>query len=164
MEVQVFIVPADPFHLPDERQRESARQFFLQICEYREDEFCRVHDEPYLIGHGEKSWIRCPKCDTELRQFTAEYEPTEHYTWWIDRDSLPGTSRVLMPCCNSEVTLMNLAFSDGDLYARFAIGAREPGGDTEHWNESLTALQPGAISQIESLMGCPVRQLWVYGT
>jgi hypothetical protein len=160
-----FLVPADPFYLPDEARCAEFLRFFQGVSPLPNgygSYYCYRHDIPQLIDAGEAfEKIICPGCGAQLRLYTDEGW-TKHYQWWLSALAQPRDEAVPMPCCGRATRVVDLRFQADGAFARFAVGALEP-SDSDYWEDEdrpYGFLKAATLRQFEEILGCGLLQIW----
>ena len=164
-EFTFYLAPSDPDCLPDEAGRQAFLDLFKTVSPLPNgngDYYCNVYAEPQPIDAGESfEAILCPGCDANLRLFDDDgYTP--HNDWWEAALSGPRDATVTLPCCGVAARLVDLRFDSLGGFARFNVGALEP-GFSEHWQDggdNFGYLTEETLKRFEQIAGCPVLQIW----
>ena len=162
-----FLIPADPFYLPDEGRRAQFLDFFKEVSPLPNANgqyYCDVYDEPQPIDAGEAfEAIICPGCGVKLRLYDDDGWTANH-EWWEAALGGPRDAMVATPCCGATTRVADLRFDAAGAFARFAVGALEP-SDSDYWEDEdrpygfLTAV---TLRRFEGILGRPVLQIWEY--
>lgn len=168
MERAFFLIPTDPFYLPDERRRALFLEFFVEVSPLPNangDYYFYVYDEPQPVDAGEGfEAVICSGCGTKLRLYD-DSGWTTHYDWWKAALAKPRDSEVQTPCCGYKTRVADLRFYADGAFARFAVGALEP-SDSDYWQDDdrpYGYLKAATLIRFEEILGCGVRQIWSYG-
>lgn len=111
-----------------------------------EDVQAIVHDDIAFIDQGENfEEVRCPSCKKSLDM-----------DWWQEAMGAAGEKgfadlTVRVPCCRSRTSLNELDYRWPAGFARFVLEASEP--------ELPDVLDKRAVTQLEAVLGQPVRQI-----
>jgi hypothetical protein len=161
-----FLIPSDPFYLPDEGRRVLFLKFFTEVSPLPNANgsyYCYVWDEPQPVGLGEGSEaVICPACGTQLR-FDDDSGGTSHYDWLMAALTKPRDAEVQTPCCGATGRVADLRLYADGAFARFAVGALEP-SDSDYWEEESRPfrLKRETLERFEEILGCSVLQIWDY--
>lgn len=164
-EFAFYLAPADPYCLPDEDRRRQFLELFQIVSPLPNangDYDCLVYEEPAPIDAGAAfEAIVCPRCDARLALFDDDGY-TSHNDWWRAALRGPRDATVTLPCCGATARLVDVRFYALGGFARFAVGALEP-GFSEHWKdggENFGYLKDETLQRFEKIIGCPVLQIW----
>jgi len=163
-----FLIPADPFYLPEKRQQTLFLEFFMEVSPLPNangDYYFYVYDEPQPVDAGEGfEAVICPSCGTKLRLYD-DSGWTSHYEWWNTALKKSRDAEVQTPCCGHRASAAKFRFYADGAFARFAVGALEP-SDSDCWEEENRPygyLKPETLARFEEILGCGVLQIWSYG-
>ena len=164
-EFAFYLVPSDPFYLPDDARAAEFLAFFEAVSPLPNangEYYFRKYEVPELIDSGDAfEAVICPSCGTEL-EMLGDGEWGEHYEWWQSVMKQPRDSTVKPPCCGVDTRIVDFKFADPGAFARFAVGALEP-SDSDYWedeNRPYGGLKPETLKQFEKILGCGVLQIW----
>ena len=113
---------------------------------HAEDIQAVVHEDVTFLDLGENfEDVRCPSCKKSVDQ-----------NWWREAMDAAGQKgfadlNVRVPCCRSKTSLNDLDYRWPAGFARFVLEVSEP-----HLAEPLDR---EALSQVEGVLGQPVRQI-----
>jgi hypothetical protein len=164
-EFAFYLVPADPYCLPDEEGRKRFLDLFKTVSPLPNgngDYYFTVYADPQPVhaGAGFEAVV-CPGCDTRNRLFDDDgYTPFND--WWEAALSGPRDATVTLPCCGAASRLADLRFDSLGAFARFKVGALEP-SFSDHWQDggdNFGALTEETLKRFEAIAGCPVLQIW----
>ena len=162
-----FLIPSDPFYLPDEGRRALFLKFFTEVSPLPTADgsyYCYVWDEPQPVDAGEGfEAVICPGCGTHL-QLYDDSGWTSHHAWWEAALTKPRDAEVLTPCCGATARVADLRFYADGAFARFAVGALEP-SDSDYWEEESRpygCLKRETLKRFEEILGRSVLQVWEY--
>lgn len=164
-EFAFYLTPSDPYCLPDEDRRAQFLDLFKTVSPLPNgngDYYCSVYSEPQPVDAGAGfETILCPTCDARLPLFDDDgYTP--YNDWWEAVMRGPRDATVALPCCDAEARLVDLRFDDVGGFARFKVGALEP-GFSEYWidgGDNFGYLTPETLQRFEEIAGCPIQQIW----
>lgn len=164
-EFAFYLVPSDPYCLPDEDRRRQFLELFQTVSPLPNangDYYCRVHAEPKPVHAGAAfEAIVCPGCAARVALFDDDGD-TPHNEWWKAVLRGPREATVTLPCCGAMARLVDIRFDAPGGFARFAVGALEP-GFSEHWKDGgdhFGCLKDETLQRFEEIIGCPVLQIW----
>ena len=156
-----ILVPTDPWFVPDAESRQQVLDFLKSISPTYEWELNDVYQFPEVQNWYERYWANCPACGEALNVYSKHDE-------WLE-ESLKalsdGVARTLvMPCCSSQVSYVDVRFEPALGYAKCGLGLHEPDywEVEEAWEETDCGprLSENAIKTVEGILGCSVHQLW----
>jgi hypothetical protein len=164
-EFAFYLVPSDPYCVPDEERQAQFLELFKMVSPLPNgngDYYCSVYAQPQLVHAGQGfEAVVCPSCNARLALFDdGGYTP--HNDWWEAAMDGPRDATVTPPCCKVESRLVDLRFNDVGGFAKFMVGALEP-GFSEHWidgGDNLGFLTQETLARFEAIAGSPVLQIW----
>ncbi len=164
-EYAFYLAPSDPYFLPDEEGRAKFLALFRTVSPLPNgngDYDCRVYERPTPIhaGAGFEALL-CPQCHGRVVLFDEDGD-TPHSEWWKAALAGPRDATVELPCCGGSVRLVDIRFDAPGGFARFAVGALEP-GFSDFWvdgGDNFGSLTDEALKRFEEIVGCPVLQIW----
>lgn len=142
----IVIIPEDPRFIPDQPNRDRARDRFTQIAPHASEIEAKVFETVQFFDCGanfERSL--CPTCRSEI--------PT---AWWQDRmeeDYGDGFKLVSypMPCCGTRSTLHELVYDWPQGFGRFALDAMNP---------NIGMLEERYKFEFEEILGTKLRVIY----
>ncbi|KGF71445.1 hypothetical protein DO97_19555 [Neosynechococcus sphagnicola sy1] len=160
-----YLVPSDPFYLPDDERNAEFFAFFKEVSPLPNAnggyDF-EKYDDPVLVDSGDAfEAVICPGCCARL-EMLGDGEWGEHYDWWQSVMEQPRNSTVKAPCCGTETRVVDFKFDSPGAFARFAVGALEP-SDSDYWEDEdrpYGLLKPETLARFEEILGCGVVQIW----
>lgn len=160
-----YLVPSDPFYLPDEVRSAEFLAFFKEVSSLpnangRYD--FEKYGDPALVDSGDAfEAVICPGCRARL-EMLGDGKWGEHYDWWQSVMEQPRDSTVKAPCCGAETRVVDFKFDSPGAFARFVVGALEP-SDSDYWKDEdrpYGLLKPETLVRFEKILGCGVVQIW----
>jgi hypothetical protein len=137
------VIPNAPQFVPEPvRQQEGVRLFRSMVTRDGPVE-ARIHEHvQFIVPMGNLERVSCPNCGADLKD------------WWGDALGRACAGQfadlsVVTPCCQHHTTLNDLRWELPAGFARFEMEAENRGD----------YLQPGQLSQLERVIGCPLRQV-----
>lgn len=140
----LFIVPADPEHVPFPASREKARHHVV-LCMPTAGAVTETLTECVRFFGSNTSLMRvaCPVCKRNVDE-----------RWWNDAKASAeagGGLAVTMPCCRTRTKLSLLDYEPEGRFSRFAIAVKNP--------QSVLGCQQ--IDALAAILECPIREVWV---
>ena len=152
-----FLVPSDPYYLPDKGRRARFLDFFKEVSPLPNangEYYCHVYDQPQPIDAGEGfEAVVCPSCDTRLTLYNDDGWTSNH-EWWQAALRGPRDAMVTTPCCGAKARVADLRFYANGAFARFAVGALEP-SDSDFWEDEGPTLRVLEGRNSASIRGNP---------
>jgi hypothetical protein len=143
------LIPADPHWVPDPAAAEKARRLLASLLPESSQVTLDVRDQVGFVDQGANfESVGCPACGASI-----------DLDWWqgaMDKalDAAGGDLSVSPPCCGKATSLNDLRYVQPAGFARFTLEAMNP-------NRSGN-LEPAQVKQLESLLGCTLRQIWAH--
>jgi hypothetical protein len=142
------LIPTDPQYVPSSEAAEVARQRLARLVPDADEVTTVVTDHAEFVDAGINfERVDCPNCGRELDQ-----------EWWTERmDEAAGghfsALQVTTPCCSWQVSLNDLTYVWPVGFARFVLEALNP---------NVKDLPEGALADLGTALGTPLRQIWVH--
>ena len=162
-----YLVPSDPYYLPDEGRRAQFLDFFKEVSPLPNangEYCCDVYERPHPIDAGEGfEAVICPSCDNKLALYDDDGW-TSNNDWWQAALHGPRDAMVTTPCCGAKARVADLRFYADGAFASFAVGALEP-SDSDFWEDEdrpYGYLKAETLRRFEEIQGCSVLQIWEY--
>jgi hypothetical protein len=117
----IALIPEDPHFVPEEANRNRARDRFAEIAPDADEIDLKVSETIQFFDCGENfERVLCPGCNAEIP-----------LAWWEDRmdeDYSDGfrMSDYATPCCGARHTLQELVYDWPQGFGRFALDAMNP--------------------------------------
>jgi hypothetical protein len=143
------LIPIDPTYVPDSGAADKARKVLATIVPAASQVTIDVRDEVNFIDQGANfESVGCPVCGASLE-----------LDWWQGalEKAMENQCRdlaVAPPCCGKRTSLNDLRYVMPAGFARFSLEAMNPNRDKD--------LDPQQLQQLESLIGCKLRQIWAH--
>ncbi|MFL6602189.1 MAG: hypothetical protein ACJ8R9_12760 [Steroidobacteraceae bacterium] len=140
------LIPTDPQIQPSVQTAEHARSLLEKFTPDAETVVASFKESVEFFNSGSNgSEIRCPACGAE-----ASY-------WWLSAMDEAWKSRfnqleVTAHCCKASVCLNELRYDWPAGFARFVLEARNP---------NIPDLSYEQLAQLESVLGCSLRRIWL---
>lgn len=142
------LIPRQPNYIPAIEQQVHAAEVVKLQFPHADSVTTHTSDTVQFIDAGE-NWgeIRCPSCDAIL-----------DIEWWasaMDECSESDFQRlnVTTLCCNSDVSLNELAYEFPVGFSRFVLQILNPG---------VTNMEDRVREDIEKVLHCGVKVIWAY--
>jgi hypothetical protein len=141
------LIPVDPAFVPDPGAAKKARELLVTFLPEAAQVTIDVRDEVSFIDQGANfESVSCSSCGAPLDM-----------DWWQSAlEKAMGTRctdlAVTPPCCGKRTSLNDLRYVKPAGFARFTLEAMNP--------ERSEDLDPKQAQQLESLLGCKLRQIW----
>ncbi len=141
------LIPTDPQFQPSIQTAERAQSLLKRFTPQAETVEARFNESVEFFHSGSNgSGIHCTACGAE-----ASY-------WWFSAMDEAGESgfnelEVTAHCCGASVSLNELRYDWPVGFARFVLEAQNP---------NVPDLQPGQLAQLEAVLGCSLRKIWVH--
>ncbi|MHA6829295.1 hypothetical protein ACQUJV_24220 [Ralstonia pseudosolanacearum] len=140
-------VPLDPEFVPTELDAEAARTLFSKFAP-NADEISLSFKQHVEFFHPGANWsgVTCPLCDADVE------------AWWTTKmeDFAAGQLPDLLAktnCCRTTVSLNELRYVWPAGFGRFVLEAMNP---------NLRGLSVEQESQLEEVLGCKLRAIWMH--
>ncbi|RPH35839.1 MAG: hypothetical protein EHM91_16740 [Planctomycetota bacterium] len=143
------LIPVDPIFVPDSGAADKARKLLTAFVPDASQVTIDVRDEVSFIDQGANfESVSCSSCGSPI-----------DLEWWQAslEKATEGRCRdlaVTPPCCGKQASLNDLRYVKPAGFARFSLEAMNP-------NRSEN-LEPKQLQQLESLLGCRLRQIWAH--
>ena len=142
------LISTNPEHVPTSSSCEEARHRLAVLVPDADQVTARVTDHVQFIDPGANlERMSCPSGGAELDlDWWGDAMSTSHSTAFTDLD-------VDLPCCGSRSSLNDLDYEWPARFARFVLEARNP---------NITGISDEQVSDIASILGTPLRQIWAH--
>ena len=140
-------IPVDPTYQPAEEAAECARALlakFTPVADEINAEF-KVTTEFFHPGSN-WSGVRCPLCGADAQEW---WEAAMDAASKRDFADLKATAH----CCGASVSLNDLNYTTPAGFASFVLEAMNP---------NVRDLQPDQQAQLQTILGCELRRIWVH--
>lgn len=141
------LIPADPAYVPESGAADQARKLLVTFVPEASQVTIDVRDEVSFIDQGANfESVGCPSCGAPL-----------DLEWWQGalEKAMETQCRDLAvspSCCGKQTSLNDLRYVKPAGFARFSLEAMNPNRSED--------LDPQQVGQLESLLGCKLRQIW----
>jgi hypothetical protein len=137
------LVPVDTSFVPTAEAQSAAVSLLRRLAPRADDVNAVASDNVEFVDCG-SNWtgVRCPHCAQALDEWWPSAMASAASTAFSNLD-------VVLPCCGRSSVLTELDYIWPIHFGRFVLQARNAGIDGQ--------LPPGDVSQLESLLGCPLR-------
>jgi len=141
------LIPTDPAYVPDPGAADKARKLLASFVPQASQVTIDLRDEVGFIDQGANfERVGCPLCGAPLE-----------LDWWQGalEKAMETQCRDLSvspPCCGKRTSLNDLRYVKPAGFAKFSLEAMNPGRGED--------LDPKQLQQLESLLGCTLRQIW----
>jgi hypothetical protein len=142
----IILIPQAPTFIPTAAAIKKSVALFKKLAPKADEIKSETTDHPRFIDCGENfQSISCPKCGANLDN-----------DWWQDWMSEEAEADfplrpATLPCCAAKVTLNDLKYDWPQGFARFSLEAMNP---------NIPGLTPVQITEFESILGCPLRNIF----
>jgi len=140
-------IPVDPTYQPAEAAAECARALLAKFTP-QADEVNAEFKETTEFFHPGSNWsgVSCPLCGADAQE------------WWegaMDAASEHDFAdlKAMAHCCGASVSLNDLNYTWPAGFASFVLEAMNP---------NVRDLQPGQQAQLQTILGCELRKIWVH--
>ena len=143
------LIPTDPAYVPDTGAADKARKLLASFVPDAPQVTIDLRDEVSFIDQGANfESVSCPSCGTAL-----------DLDWWqgaLEKAmATQCTDLSVSPsCCGKRTSLNDLRYVKPAGFARFSLEAMNPNRDQD--------LDSKQLQQLESLLGCKLRQIWAH--
>jgi hypothetical protein len=139
------LIPEEPEFVPDPKASVQAVLTLQSLAPLAEEIKASITETIRFINQGSNfEKVLCPKCGAELNEWWKK----EMNKAWKDcfANLLTNT-----PCCGTTLSLNDLEYQWPAGFSRYVLEARNP---------SLgRGLEPAQVAQLESILGCRLRQV-----
>ena len=141
------LIPVDPTTVPDSAAADKARTLLAGFVPDASQVTIDVRDDVSFIDQGANfESVGCSSCGAPV-----------DLEWWQAalEKAMEGRCRdltVTPPCCGKQASLNDLRYVKPAGFARFTLEAMNPNRTED--------LEPKEVQQLESLLGCKLRQIW----
>lgn len=171
----IKLIPQDPYFVPSAEAIETVKLLMEGLAEGIQSvpwqsskqevvadvitvQHC-IWEKPRFVTLDEEysQQVTCPACGEilELPDEEDEEETGEKMTGWKLKQQLLGSEDVMqlkikMPCCNTEIAVTSIDFSDGGGFSRFVLSLED---DCSDFSEADILL-------FEKILGCKLTQIY----
>lgn len=141
------LIPVDPNFVPDSGAADRARKLLAAFVPGAAQVTIDARDDVSFIDQGANfESVSCCSCGSPI-----------DLEWWQGalEKAMEGRCRdlaVTPPCCSKQASLNDLRYVKPAGFARFTLEAMNPNRSED--------LDPKQVQQLESLLGCTLRQIW----
>jgi hypothetical protein len=140
----VELIPVDPHFVPAPAADEKAVALLRAAAPTAGEVSSEISEGiSFRDCGGNFERVLCPGCQKEIA--------LEQWQEWMDEDFVDGSFRlrpIITPCCDRRATLSELDYDWPQGFSRYALTARNPGGD----------LKP-VVARLEGVLGCKLRMI-----
>ena len=143
------LIPVDPAYVPDSGAADKARKLLAAFVPDASQVTLDVRDEVSFVDQGANfESVSCSSCGAVI-----------DLAWWQEALEKAMEGRcvdlsVTPPCCGKKASLNDLRYVMPAGFARFTLEAMNPNRSGD--------LDPKQVQQLESLLGCRLRQIWAH--